>query len=49
MNSKHETMIYGVFSAVIIYLILFGCGGIMAQPVKETYIPGTGPSYSQGR
>lgn len=38
MNNKQESMIYGVFSAAIIYLILFGCGGIMTQPVKETYI-----------
>ena len=39
MNLKNrDSVIYGVFSAAIVYLILFGCGGLMAQPVKETYI-----------
>ena len=35
MNSRQESFIMGVFSAVAIYLIMYGCGGLM----RENYAP----------
>ena len=36
MNNRQESFIMGVFTAVAVYLILFGCGGLMK---KEAYAP----------
>ena len=50
MNNRQESFVIGLFTAVAVYLILFGCGGLMRENYSslKTSAPKTGDDVVKG-